>query len=170
MIWSLYVLLGAALVAFVSALTCRDENNQPVDSWVILKVNNNAAYFYYNASSGSFQLSKYNVLDYEHGALMNTLAPIYRTNVTNKIAFAMYNDDTPSGQSASSTYAHAKGILATDSISGFWIVHSMPGWPNAYNASAILTGSGPGPFPDTTYGKLSMNILFPTYSIFKTPS
>jgi deoxyribonuclease-2 len=44
----------------------------------------------------------------------------------------MYNDDTstPDGRTQThSGHAHAKGVLATDANSGFWLVHSVPRFP-----------------------------------------
>jgi deoxyribonuclease-2 len=41
----------------------------------------------------------------------------------------MYNDQEPGGNSSSS-YAHAKGILGWTSSGGFWLIHSMPLFPN----------------------------------------
>ena len=47
------------------------------------------------------------------------------------LAYGVYNDDPPPPYgTASSTYAHAKGLMMTNSSAGFWLVHSMPNWPN----------------------------------------
>ncbi len=31
--------------------------------------------------------------------------------------------------SASSVYAHSKGVLLTNQSTGFWFIHSVPEWP-----------------------------------------
>ena len=40
----------------------------------------------------------------------------------------MYNDETPNGTSSESL-AHAKGVVAFDGESGFWMTHSIPRFP-----------------------------------------
>lgn len=40
----------------------------------------------------------------------------------------MYNDETPNGTSSESL-AHAKGVVAFDGESGFWLTHSVPRFP-----------------------------------------
>ena len=42
----------------------------------------------------------------------------------------MYNDEFPNGTSSESA-AHAKGVVAFDGQSGFWLVHSVPRFPPA---------------------------------------
>lgn len=53
----------------------------------------------------------------------------------------MYNDEWPNGTS-SQTAAHAKGVVAFDGRSGFWLVHSVPRFPPApgVNYSFPITG------------------------------
>ena len=57
----------------------------------------------------------------------------------------------PNGNTASSTYAHAKGILVASvaSSSGYWLVHSMPQWPEYVDDEH----DAPGPFPSDTYAQ-----------------
>ena len=49
----------------------------------------------------------------------------------------------------SSSYAHAKGVVAADEKSGFWFIHSKPHWPNAVE-------DGPAVLPDVTYAQSFM--------------
>lgn len=71
--------------------------------------------------------------------------PLFRCN-------SLYNDDPPPPEdTASSTYAHAKGVILTDEQQGFWLIHSKPNWPGARNVGAM-------PFPDTTYAQSLMCI------------
>jgi len=37
------------------------------------------------------------------------------------------------------SFAHAKGILVTSAEGGFWLVHSMPEWPNYFGNNTNTT-------------------------------
>lgn len=89
------------------------------------------------------------------GCVMATVNQLYNTNLNlNNAAYALYNDDPPPPEgSASSTYAHSKGMILTDDDKGFWLIHSKPNWPNP-------RALGAGPFPDTTYAQSLMCITF----------
>lgn len=50
--------------------------------------------------------------------------------------YAMYNDEPP-GEGAVSTYGHTKGVVAFDSQTGFWLVHSTPHFSSAQSAGYI---------------------------------
>jgi deoxyribonuclease-2 len=64
--------------------------------------------------------------------VMNKVNQIYSyPNSQEDIAYGIYNDEPADGTSASSSFAHAKGILQVNSTQGYWLVHSMPLWPNA---------------------------------------
>jgi len=87
---------------------------------------------------------------------MKTANQLYGLSDNSNVMYGVYNDECPPDSTASSTYAHAKGILMTDSKQGFWLVHSKPHWPNARK-------DGPAPFPDMIYGQSFMCItLTPT--------
>ena len=75
-------------------------------------------------------------------------------NVFNDFNYDIYNRRhffQPNGNDASSTYAHAKGILvaSVSSSSGYWLVHSMPQWPEYVDDAHDF----PGPFPSDTYAQ-----------------
>jgi deoxyribonuclease-2 len=53
----------------------------------------------------------------------------------------MYNDEWPNGTS-SETAAHAKGVVAFDNISGFWLSHSVPRFPPAPGSSYSFPPTG----------------------------
>ena len=134
----------------MSGLGCIDESGTAVDGWTILKSTNGYKYFIYDKTSGSFVESPYELDQTENGAVMQTLAPLYDAAVNGSFGYLFYNDNPPvSG--ASSYYAHAKGILATDSTQGFWLVHSMPNWP--YAPSGDEGASDPGIISDDTYAQ-----------------
>lgn len=152
---ALLVTIAILQILNVQAFTCIDDNGNPTDWWVILKAAPySSAYFIYSDTLKSFELSPYNVNQTTKGAIMETVNQLYAlknltaTNLLLQIAYFLYNDEPPPDSTASSSFAHAKGMLLTNATAGFYIDHSMPHWPNAY-------ANGPGPFPDFTYGKRS---------------
>ena len=141
----LIFVLGIVVLS-VQALTCLDEAGKSVDSWVALKgAPNTPIYFIYDEETKSFVESPYNVSQATDGAIMQTVGQLYLSSTLSEAAFGMYNDEAPD-KDASSTYAHAKGVILSDAKEGFFLLHSMPHWPNYLSA-------GPSPFPDITYGK-----------------
>ena len=128
-------------------MSCLDESGNPVDRWVAIKQPKSGDYYYYTDDGDTFVKSDFTVTQTDDGMIMDTINQMYGKsfNLTNYI-FGMYNDEPPPDATASSSYAHAKGVLITDTKQGFWLVHSMPHWPPTQN-------QGPGEFPDTTYGQ-----------------
>uniref|UniRef100_A0A1A9WCM8 Uncharacterized protein n=1 Tax=Glossina brevipalpis TaxID=37001 RepID=A0A1A9WCM8_9MUSC len=51
-----------------------------------------------------------------------------------------YNDEFPNG-TVKSGGAHAKGVLATDGVTGFWLIHSVPKFPTIPLYSYPATGA-----------------------------
>jgi len=151
-----------------------DENGETVDWWFIYKMPNGFKYAYMDAASKEYTIAPFKdrTLDRLDGALGNTLHQIY----TDKkgLGYALYNDDRPTPSSklkefvsyikslvgagtTSATYAHAKGVLATDAERGFWLVHSVPKFPDLGPSTFTWTA-------DDTYGQsfLCMSIAAAT--------
>jgi deoxyribonuclease-2 len=146
----IFLLIITALKC-VNSFSCLDENGSPVDSWNAIKAHNSYTYYVYNSSTLTYNLSKYNVSQTKDGCIMQTVGQIYSyPNSQEDVAYGTYNDEPADGQSASSTYAHAKGVLMTDKFQGFWLVHSMPLWPNSRSVG------NPGIFPSDTYAQSLM--------------
>ncbi|XP_013384597.1 plancitoxin-1 [Lingula anatina] len=124
-----------------SSLQCVGENGKAVDWFIAYKipkiaessnpfVKEGLAYFYMdnNTVSVAWALSN-NSLNGTGGAIYKTLEPLYKAeNTTEEVAFGMYNDETPSGEKTEE-YGHTKGVLAMDVYTGFWMVHSVPRFP-----------------------------------------
>jgi len=141
----------AVLATQAAALSCKGEDGSNVDWWVALKAASSSNYYIF--SGGKFVKSKYTVSSTSGGAIMNTMNQIYKNLDTNNVAYAMYSDQPPN-ISDKSSYAHAKGFMATDSSQGFYMVHSMPNWPNPRSGGAA-------PFPDFTYAQSLMCSTLP---------
>lgn len=142
----LYVLIPQQVVG----IQCLDENGDPVDRWVVLSTNDNYRYYYFDGSNG-FVKSPYTTNQTTQGNIMSTMNQFYSNDLDlNNIAYALYNDDPPPPDTtASSTYAHAKGVMITDNETGFWLAHSKPNWPNA-------RAQGAAGFPDSDYSQSLM--------------
>ncbi|RWS25138.1 plancitoxin-1-like protein [Leptotrombidium deliense] len=128
-------------------LYCKDENGNDVDWFIIYKLpkinQRELSYFAdglkYAYISGpaikgrsvkkEWKLSKKQIGD-QDSILANTLLPVY--NNIDKYSSIMYNDDVP-GVGAKTNYAHAKGVLAMDDESGFFLIHSIPRFPLAFS-------------------------------------
>lgn len=147
----LSLLAWSLVIEYVTALlSCIDENGIPVDHWVVLSQNENYQYYWHNSTDG-FVKSLYDTNQTENGNIMRTMSQLYSPSLDmNNVAYALYNDDPPPPYTtASSTYAHAKGVILTDDIQGFWLIHSKPNWPNGRS-------EGAAGFPDTTYSQSLM--------------
>ena len=150
-VFLLFLLLGCITSLGLASISCLDENGSPVDSWIALKAGN--SFDYYFLSGSTFVKSQYELSQSSDGMIMRTAQQAY-SKPTEPYAVAIYNDEPPGVNPASSSFAHAKGILMTTATQGFWLVHSMPLWP-----ANIGGGNGnPGPFPSKDYGQSLMCI------------
>lgn len=135
-----------------SPFSCLDETGKSVE-W-FAGITYEKTYYYLDAntpsSSSSWKLSPNALNDTTKGSLMFTAGTIY-ANATNRFAFVSWNDQPPTEESVSSTYAHSKGILVTEggeSGTGFLLIHSKPSWPQSSKA-----GSKINEFPEYTYAQ-----------------
>ena len=75
----------------------------------------------------------------------------------------MYNDEFPNGTS-SATAAHAKGVVAFDGQSGFWLVHSVPRFPPAPDGGPPGTkGNYSYPTTGLRYGQTMLCVSLPLH-------
>jgi len=84
-------------------------------------------YAYADASSSALRWTG-KQLDKTTNALGATLAYVYGADAS-KAAWLLYNDQPPTG-TATDTYGHTKGVVSFDSSGGFWLVHSVPRFPD----------------------------------------
>lgn len=145
---NLPLILFTCLWAFVSSnsLQCRDENNNPVDWFVAIKlphlkksenenVRKGVAYIYITSetSQENWSFSPFSVDD-PKSIMGNTLKPLYEDQVSN-YARILYNDEPPHGNTTM-TLGHTKGVVVGDASSGFWLIHSVPHYPPEANIRA----------------------------------
>ena len=80
------------------------------------------------------------------GSFYRTLTPIYKNFHDSSLGFGFYNDKKPDGF-YSYDHGHTKGAFEFDSKEGFWLIHSVPKFPNFVNNGYSYPHSG------TVYGQ-----------------
>lgn len=133
-----------------AATSCIDESGKPVDWYFIYKLPDGFRYAYRDsntkASDTALQPLSDRFLNMTTGlALGDTLHQVYAHKTD--YAYVLYNDESPphtalaaSNVSEDET-AHAKGVLAFDGTSGFWLIHSVPKFPDLNGPDFTWTAS-----------------------------
>ncbi|XP_076233176.1 deoxyribonuclease II [Calliopsis andreniformis] len=138
---------------FYGKLQCKDENNAPVDWFVIYKlpkdpitsnpqIREGVGYLYITDKTveNGWKLSTRSI-DSNSSMPGITLAPLYDDETRNENLWALYNDSPANKTTASSTYGHTKGAIAVNRDQGFWLIHSVPHFPPIpSNESNIKSG------------------------------
>ncbi|KAF4527314.1 hypothetical protein B566_EDAN001090 [Ephemera danica] len=165
--WTLLYWCAISTTTFVSSETpvCRDETGKAVDWFVTFKLPRleNAVHplvhaglahatFTSETAATGFILSEKSISD-PTSAPGRTLAPLYNSS---DILRLLYNDQKPNSSSASESHGHTKGVVLANSSGGLWLVHSVPHFPLASNASQY-------DFPSTAhhYGQSMLCITLP---------
>lgn len=81
-------------------------------------------------NDSQWKLSTFNLSDSESMAGQTITQAYFKSNQTdgNRLMIA-YNDEPPN-QKGKSKYGHLKGVVVADKRSGFWLIHSVPSYPN----------------------------------------
>jgi len=125
-----------------SGVQCQDESGNAVDWWFVYKMPNGFQYAYYDShSTGGLSLASDTLDCTTTCALGSTLHQVYSAKST--IAHLQYNDQPVEGSSTSKgpSGGHVKGVLAADKTSGFWLIHSVPLFPDLGPATFTWTAS-----------------------------
>lgn len=150
----LLLLFAVVLCCLVSSaypstgVGCRDNSGKPVDWFVVYKLPKlNSTDALVSRGVGQVYMDPENQknwklhdrgIDGADHAVAKTLQQIYADEDGNKEmpAYILYNDKSPKQENYTSVYGHTKGALAFDRTSGFWLVHSVPGFPPSPKDSA----------------------------------
>jgi deoxyribonuclease-2 len=135
------LLLCIFSVLKTNALDCRDGNGNAVDWFIALKtpklhdhgsiVEEGYGYVYVTSEdAGSWTLSDVSIAD-DNSIVGNTLTQFYENK--NDLSYVVYNDAPPT-HSQSSTKGHTKGVVVADTTGGFWLIHSLPKFPDVENS------------------------------------
>ena len=122
---------------------CRNPSGKEVDWYSLFFMPASASsdgqiyYGYYDPTMSNIQYYKYDV---------NTFPPTritkYVTGGGSGFNYFFWNDDKTvkdgSSESAASSKAHAKGSLVYDSVSGAFLLHSLPRFPTRTSANEVL--------------------------------
>lgn len=115
-----------------SQLQCLDENGNPVDWLYMYKLPKHVSakgdgldFLYLHAHSDGWQLSKLPIDDVQSipGTLMSQVT-------ADKDLVIMYNDEPPESKSDEAR-GHTKGVVAGNANGGFWLIHSVPKYPQS---------------------------------------
>lgn len=137
--------LAQLLSPVVATYGCLDEAGRPVDWFMALKAPGGGEYYYLDANKPKELVYSKNNMEDETGAIITTIKQLYDTDAGTD-AWMTYNDQDDHGKAASSSRAHAKGVIVFDKSQGFWLVHSLPKYP-------ARASEGYNGLSDTRYGQ-----------------
>nr|XP_034182036.1 plancitoxin-1 isoform X1 [Osmia lignaria] len=170
----LLVVCNAICSKVYDKLQCKDENNLPVDWYVMYKlpkvsessnplIRDGFAYLYItNVTIATGWRLSTRPIGSNNSIPGITLAPIYNDANENSSLWTLYNDSPPDAPYVSN-YGHTKGVVAVNSHQGFWLIHSVPSFPPVPNTGIQtrpqnkenITNTGTYSYPEsgTFYGQ-----------------
>lgn len=163
-------LLGFYLLFFCGfgySVCCLNNQGDPVDWWIIVKKpgkidGNDAIYI-----DPKLDNPDYISFGKKHGdnPLFRTLKQSNHLNTPfrkedkihfcepNNLCTLVYNDQEPKEADAISKYSHSKGIVSFDNQEGFWIIHSLPRFPDVDEKMKSIKFSLPNNVTNAGHGK-----------------
>ncbi|XP_022189882.2 plancitoxin-1 [Nilaparvata lugens] len=139
----IFTLFNVIAISESEKLQCMDEDNKPVDWFILYKLPTSEKpkgstdesygkkYLYMSSStirSPGWKTPKKLISDPD-SMPGNTLKPLYATGRSGQI-WVLYNDQPPSEAKVKGTCGHSKGVVAANREGGFWMVHSVPKFPD----------------------------------------
>lgn len=117
--------------------------------------------------TAKWTLSEYTLTEIESMA-GRTLAQAYfdTKEVKEDRLLVAYNDEPPNAK-GNSKYGHLKGVVVADKSSGFWLVHSVPLYPNITSKSPLQEDTL---FCAISSTKLAFSLLLANPSDYHFPS
>uniref|UniRef100_A0A7E4UUN8 Deoxyribonuclease II n=1 Tax=Panagrellus redivivus TaxID=6233 RepID=A0A7E4UUN8_PANRE len=143
LILGLCVVFLTCLASHAIKLQCRDMQNRPVDWFIAYKLPSSPHFIYTDNATPDWVPSEASIDD-QTSALGYTLNGLLQTskNSKNDHVYAVYNDEHPRSKKTDSYRAHAKGAFAFDDFTGFWLVHSVPGFIDLKSDKYEYPGTG----------------------------
>ncbi|CAH1113580.1 unnamed protein product [Psylliodes chrysocephalus] len=137
---TLKLLLLFCVFLHTNALDCRDQQNYAVDWFLVYKIptlkvdkdniRHGHGYIYLTSKDDSWKFSAISINN-SKSIIGNTLSDLYKDK--SSLSYILYNDEPPNGQT-SSIKGHTKGVVAADNNGGFWMIHSVPKFPEISNS------------------------------------
>jgi len=106
-----------------------------------------------DSDSPEFRLGSTAITDV-HSLTGRTLDQVYKNYKQGNIAYVFYNDQKPKSHRSYSSYGHSKGAFAFDEDSGFWLIHSVPKFPNRVKEGYRYPSSG------LSFGQMMICVTF----------
>lgn len=130
----LLIIFSLTLFEVNADFGCLDENGKPIDWFYLYKlperkdIYSGLEYIYLTSTANTkWHLSTKRISDLDSFA-GHTISQLFGKN---DVASIMYNDQPPPGRDSKNSFGHSKGVIAADSKNGFWMIHSVPGYPLA---------------------------------------
>ncbi|XP_070573630.1 plancitoxin-1-like [Ptychodera flava] len=159
-------------IVWTHSFSCRGKFDHD-ESWFIVyklpklsdymdeNVQDGVASYYMDSASSEWEYQSNPISGTEH-AIYHTLKPLYDRYTDNDVSYLLYNDHPPRTGS-STNYGHAKGVLLFDGNlqKGFWMVHSLPRFPENPEPFGIYSWAlNKRDENETSYGQIFMCISF----------
>jgi deoxyribonuclease-2 len=131
------VLAGLLLLSVEATAqpSCLNEKGDDVDFFHAFKYPGGWDHAYMDSDLPGTLVKSSNSLNTASSAVSRTLVQTFSSDVN----YVFWNDQPPGGHDSQAPNAHAKGAIAFTDKGGFWLTHSLPGFPssNADSAEAL---------------------------------
>ncbi|XP_018579451.1 plancitoxin-1 isoform X2 [Anoplophora glabripennis] len=124
------------LIVWTNTQQCMDENNKPVDWYVVYKLpeikhhhkllKSGVAYTFMTSDNYDSWTFSNKSINSTTSILANTINDLYSAQ---GISYVLYNDQPPPDKKSKSNKGHNKGVVMVNYTGGFWLVHSVPHFP-----------------------------------------
>ncbi|KAL3977019.1 G protein-coupled receptor [Sarotherodon galilaeus] len=122
------------------AISCKNENGDNVDWFILYKKPDGFNYFYIDSTDQNLkENNKDKPVNHQAGVLAHTLGPYFESSPD--FGFIAYNDQTPSCN-ALTEYGHSKGVVMMDKENVVWLLHSTPKFPERDKSNNFYPDSG----------------------------
>ncbi|XP_076742559.1 deoxyribonuclease-2-alpha isoform X3 [Maylandia zebra] len=124
------------------AISCKNEDDEDVDWFILYKVKNGFNYVYTDSTNQNLRKTNKHVNN-QAGVLANTLKPYFEKDTqSSDFGFIAYNDQPPNENSVSSTHGHSKGVVMIDEDNVVWLLHSTPRFPFSHESNNFYPKNG----------------------------